>query len=264
MTDVIRRPEDGSRRRARVMARLQEVGVLSVADLARELGVSHMTVRRDLHRLETEGQVRTVHGGVGLPVVGHDAGSTATVRDGGASRRIARRAAQLIGAGDTVALDAGPSAHELARALPGSFVGSVITHSMPVMQLLAERVDGPAGPRLVALGGELTGARQALVGPTTVEAIAGLRARTFFLDAAAVDVRGTYACSTAEARVARGLADIVDEVVLLATGAAFTGSAPALVAGLDRLDAVVTDGPPPPPLAAAFRCAGVTLYVASA
>ena len=51
-----------------MLARLREVGVLSVADLARELGVSHMTVRRDLQRLETTGQVRTVHGGVGLAV----------------------------------------------------------------------------------------------------------------------------------------------------------------------------------------------------
>ena len=58
----------GAQRRARVLARLREVGVLSVADLARELGVSHMTVRRDLLRLETTGQVRTVHGGVGLAV----------------------------------------------------------------------------------------------------------------------------------------------------------------------------------------------------
>ena len=61
-------PSAGAQRRAWVLARLREVGVLSVADLARELGVSHMTVRRDLQRLETTGQVRTVHGGVGLAV----------------------------------------------------------------------------------------------------------------------------------------------------------------------------------------------------
>ena len=131
---------------------------------------------------------------------------------------MARRAAELVNARDSVALDAGPAAYELARALLDDFTGSVITHSMPVMQLLAERATDSAGPRLVALGGELTGNRQAFVGPTTLDVIAGLRARTFFLDAAAVDVRGTYACSTAEARVERGLTEIADEVVLLAPG----------------------------------------------
>jgi DeoR/GlpR family transcriptional regulator of sugar metabolism len=262
MTDVVPRTEAGPQRRARVLARLREVGVLSVSDLARELAVSSMTVRRDLHRLETTGQVRTVHGGVGL--VGHETTVLGPASDRSGLRRIARRAARLIAPGDTVAIDAGPSAHELARALPGGFSGSVITHSMPVMQLLAQRVAGSADPRLVALGGELTAARQALVGPTTVATIAGLRARTFFLDAAAVDVRGTYACSTAEAQVARGLADIADEVVLLATGAAFTGSAPVLVAGLDRLTAVVTDEPPPDAVARALERAEVALYVAAA
>jgi DeoR/GlpR family transcriptional regulator of sugar metabolism len=262
VTEVVPRTEAGPQRRARVVARLREVGVLSVTDLARELGVSPMTVRRDLHRLETTGQVRTVHGGVGL--AGHEPPLSGPDRDRAALRRVARRAAALVAPDDTVALDAGPVAHELARALPGGFAGSVITHSMPVMQLLAERVAGPARPRLVALGGELTATRQALVGPATVAAIAGLRARTFFLDAAAVDVRGTYACSTAEAQVARALADIADEVVLLATGAAFTGSAPALVAGLDRLTVVVTDAPPPIALARALDRAAVALYVAAA
>ena len=175
---------------------------------------------------------------------------------------MARRAAELMNGGDSVALDAGPAAYELARVLLDDFTGSVITHSMPVMQLLAERATAATGPRLVALGGELTGTRQALVGPTTLDAIAGLRARTFFLDAAAVDVRGTYACSTAEARVDRGLTEIADEVVLLAPAAAFTGSAPALVTTLDRLTAVVTDGSPPAAVASALDRAGVALHVA--
>jgi DeoR/GlpR family transcriptional regulator of sugar metabolism len=247
----------GARRRAQVLARLREVGVLSIADLARELGVSHMTVRRDLQRLEMTGQVRTVHGGVGLALGDLDAGRCDTA----GTRRVARRAAALLRTGDTVALDAGPAAYELARALPDGFGGSVITHSMPVMQLLAERAAEPVGPRLVALGGELTGGRQALVGPTTLDAIAGLRARTFFLDAAAVDVRGTYACSTGEARVARALTEIADEVVLLAPAVSFTGSAPALVAGLGRLTAVVADGPPPPAVATALHRGGVALHV---
>jgi DeoR/GlpR family transcriptional regulator of sugar metabolism len=175
---------------------------------------------------------------------------------------VARRAAELVSAGDTVALDAGPAAYELARALPDDLAASVITHSMPAMQVLAERTAAAAGPHLVALGGELTGARQALVGPTTLDALAGLRARTFFLDAAAVDVRGTYACSTAEARVARGLAEIADEVVLLASGGVFTCSAPALVATLDRLTAVVADVEPPTAVVAKLDRVGVKLHVA--
>ena len=262
MTDFLAGSEAGAQRRAWVLARLREIGVLSVADLARELGVSHMTVRRDLQRLEATGQVRTVHGGVGLAVGDPHLGIPGTARDRAGPRRVARRAAELVNPRDSVALDAGPAAHELARALLDDFTGSVITHSMPVMQLLAERVTDLAGPRLLALGGELTGTRQVFVGPTTLDAIGGLRVRTFFLDAAAVDVRGTYACSIAEARVERGLAQIADEVVLLVTAAAFSESAPALVTRLDRLTAVVTDGSPPAPVASALESAGVAVHIA--
>jgi DeoR/GlpR family transcriptional regulator of sugar metabolism len=262
VTNGVRRPESGEHRRARVLARLHEVGVLSVADLARELGVSHMTVRRDLQRLVMAGQVRTVHGGVGLAARNDDAWA-ATLCERAGFRRVGHSAATLVDPADTIALDAGPSAFELARALPEGFVGAVITHSIPVMQVVAERDSGPGGPGLVGLGGELSRTRQALVGPTTLDAIAGLRARTAFLDADAVDVRGMYARSTPEARVSRRLAEIADRVVLLVPRAAFTRSAPALVVGLDGLTAAVTDGPPPAPLAVALARAGVALHVAT-
>ena len=95
MTEVPR-PETGTQRRARVLARLREVGVLSVTDLARELGVSNMTVRRDLHRLETAGRVRTVHGGVGL-AASHDGGRAGGRSGGPAARRPLRRTAGAPG-----------------------------------------------------------------------------------------------------------------------------------------------------------------------
>ena len=60
----------------------------------------------------------------------------------------------------------------------------------------------------------------------------------------------------------RGLTEIADEVVLLAPAGAFTGSAPALVAPLDRITAVVTDRYPPPAVAAALDRVGVALHVA--
>ena len=94
MTDALHGSEGGTLRRARVLSRLREVGVLSVADLARELGVSHMTVRRDLQRLEMTGQVRTVHGGVGLAVGGSDVRRPGAAEDRAGARRVARRAAE--------------------------------------------------------------------------------------------------------------------------------------------------------------------------
>ena len=129
---------------------------------------------------------------------------------------------------------------------------------MPVVQLLAER---RGATRLVALGGELLADRRAFVGPTTESAITQLRARTFFLSPFAVDSRGMYARSPAEASVQRSLMDVADDVVLVSTHETFTRSAPARVAPLDRLTAIVADPCLPPEVAQALKRADVTLHI---
>ncbi len=179
--------------------------------------------------------MRLVHGGASLAPSALHGAAFPPDRLGAARGRVAALAAELVGVTDTIAVDAGPTAYALARALPESFSGSVITHSMPVVQLLAEQ---STGARLVALGGELRADRHAFVGPSTEAALAGLRARTFFLEPAAVDPRGLYAGSPAEASVQRRLMDIADDVVMIATADVTRSSAPALIASLDHVTAV--------------------------
>jgi hypothetical protein len=74
------------------------------------------------------------------------------------------------------------------------FLGSVVTHSVPVIQLMLNRGSG----RVVGLGGDVLPESQAFVGPMTVDAAAGLRVRTLFLGAAAVDDRGVYVATDIE------------------------------------------------------------------
>jgi DeoR/GlpR family transcriptional regulator of sugar metabolism len=253
------RNEGGTERRSWIMSALRPAGFLAVVEIARELQVSSMTVRRDLHLLESAGRVRLVHGGATLSMA--ELRPAAFPDDGNepARARVAAFAARLVAGSDTIALDAGPTAYALARALSTAFHGSVITHSMPVLHLLDQR--DPPLPT-VALGGELQTERHAFLGPTAEAAAGQLRARTFFLAPAAADRRGTYSCSPAEASLQRRLIEIADEVVLLATHEVFTGSAPARVAPLDRLSAVVTDRRPAPDITTALHLAGVAVHVA--
>ena len=244
-------------RRARILATLRADGFLSVADMARRLGVSQMTIRRDLHALDSAHAVRLVHGGASLspgalsnPAFPDDEHSTDR-------RKIAHHAMRLVGRTDTIAIDAGSTGCAMARALPKEFTGCVVTHSLPVLQLLAAEGRG----RVVSLGGELLHGRGAFTGPTTEAAVANLRVRTFFLSPGAVDSRGVYAQSPAEAGVLRRLMDIADEVVLVSTEETFGSSAPALVSPLDRVAAMVSNRPPPAELSCALRRAGVIAHV---
>jgi DeoR/GlpR family transcriptional regulator of sugar metabolism len=258
MTDPETR--SAAERRTRIISALRSAGFIVITDIARTLGVSTMTVRRDLRALESTGQVRLVHGGATL--AGSAAGCRVFPDDGNAAgrARVAARAVSLVGRSDTIAVDAGPTAYALARALPDDFAGSVITHSMPVLHLLDERT---SPPRTVAPGGELLADRHAFVGPSTEAALSQLRARTFFLSPAAVDVRGTYSRSPAEAGVQRRLVEIADEVVLVVTSDVFTTSAPVRIVPLERLTGLVTDRPPPRHVLSALHQADVTVHVAA-
>ncbi len=62
MTDFRQRHEGASERREWILSTLRTDGFVPISDLVRRLGVSHMTIRRDLHALESTGAVRIFHG----------------------------------------------------------------------------------------------------------------------------------------------------------------------------------------------------------
>ena len=256
------RYDEASQRREWILSSLRTAGFLSITALATELGVSDMTVRRDLRRLEQTGEVRTVRGGVSLR---HGTLRTSDFlrradTQSAAKQQVAAVAAGLVREADTIALDSGTSTYELAAALPEGFAGSVVTASVPVVQLMLNR----PRTRVVSLGGELVVSSQSFAGPMTVQAAAGLRVRVLFLGAVAVDGRGVYVHTDVEVGVKRALMDIADEVVLLVDSLKFAATAPVKLADLDRLTTLVTDSPPGPALAHALSSAGVSLLVAPA
>jgi DeoR/GlpR family transcriptional regulator of sugar metabolism len=249
---------DGAERRAWILHQLRAVGFLSISELSRDLGVSPMTARRDLHQLEASGRVRLVHGGASLVPGSLHQVPFAESEGAAAQTRLGRRAARLVGDEDVIGIDAGPAAYALARALPESFSGTVITHSLPVMQLLIDR--DPAG-HLIALGGEFRPDRAAFVGPVTTSALGELRVRTLFLAPAALDSGGIYANTPSEAAVQGRFASIADRVVVLAAAEATAAAAPALIAPLERIARLVTDEAPPPEIRAALFRASVEVDV---
>lgn len=254
------RYDSAPRRRRWILERLRESGFISVASLTRDLRVSDMTVRRDLRKLEDRGEVRVVHGGVSLlhgpmhdPAFVGRTGLQAT-----AKQAIAQAAYALVDHTDTLAIDAGTTTYALAKALPLDFAGTVITHSVPVIQMLLTR----GRVRVVGLGGDLLHESQAFAGQMTVDAARGLRVGTLFLGAAAVDERGVYVATDNERPTKLALIDIADRVVLLADHSKFSAAAPVLLCPLDRIDVLVTDRPVPPGTESVLEQAGTSVILA--
>jgi DeoR family fructose operon transcriptional repressor len=241
-------------RRAHLERRITADGYLSSLIAAQELGVSEMTVRRDLRMLEEQGVVRRVAGGAtllsrGVPFEGRDAVGAAQ------KRAIARLAATEAAGAETIALDAGTTVAALVPQLADS---TVITHSAPVIEALTRT----GSPRLIAAGGHYQPDTRSFAGPLTEELLRSVRCDIAFLSATAVGPDGLWSTNALDAAIKRVLAEQSTRVVLLAAADKLTASAPVRIAGLDIIDALITDSSVDRDAVTRLEAAGIEVRIA--
>ncbi|WP_246958063.1 DeoR/GlpR family DNA-binding transcription regulator [Brachybacterium sp. Marseille-Q7125] len=232
-----------SERAEAITTELQRAGFASTTVLSRKLGVSDMTIRRDVRRLAEKGELRMVHGGVSLP---HGLLRTATYagraeEEADSKRAIAEAAAGLLRPGDSVVIDSGTTCFAVSTVLPRSFRGTVITHSVPVLQQMLTNTSAT----VLCLGGELLAESQVLIGPRTTAAAKEITSDVLLLGANSVDTSGVYLMGDREHLVKRAFLEGASKVVLLADRSKLTRSAPVRLAGLKEIDVMVTTGPVP-------------------
>lgn len=245
---------DAPARRADLERQLAADGYLSSAAAAARLGVSEMTVRRDLRLLEEEGRVRRVAGGAtapsaGIPFEGRDAVGAAQ------KRAIAALAAEIAQGAETIALDAGTTVAATVPLLPAA---TIVSHSQPVIERLAHA----ASSRLIAVGGHYQPDTRSFAGPLTEQMLRGIRFDLALLSATALDGDGLWGANALDAAIKRVLAEQAVRVVLLADAGKLSASAPVRIAGLDAIDVLITDARAEPAALAPFEAAGVEVRIA--
>lgn len=247
-----------SDRRSHLIGRLREDGGASVAALARDLGVTPSTIRRDLARLAGEGRVVRTYGGAALPGA---AGGVSPRQDpaAAAKRAIGAAAARLVRDEQTIAISSGSTALELARHLVDRRL-TVITNALDVASVLLDR----EGLELIVLGGVVRPRMHSMLGHLAELALRELRADTLFMGIGALDPdRGLMNDSVPEILTDRALRASARSCVVLADSTKLSQVAPAFVFGLDQVDAVVTDDGVDPADVVTLRSRGVQVVVAS-
>lgn len=195
-------------RRRRLMHIVEERGSASVADLTEELGVSHMTVRRDIRVLEDSGRIISVSGGVAMPSrIALDA--TRQAKLGQHTREkdaIAARAAELVQPGGLIYLDAGTTMLALARALiqqMGAAKLDVVTNDLMVAFTLGEQEQA----RVHVLGGQLDSPNMSTHGTITAEELNQFNIDVAFVSASSFDLRGLSVPTEAKSVVKRAIVE---------------------------------------------------------
>ncbi|WP_432509880.1 DeoR/GlpR family DNA-binding transcription regulator [Kineococcus sp. SYSU DK001] len=213
-------------------------GGVRVADLVERLGVSEMTVRRDIGELSRQGLVARVHGGAAaLGRTSEEPGFAAkSTRRPDAKRAVARAAARFAGPGASVALSAGTTTAALAAELRAVPDLTVVTNSPRVADVLHE-----PDRTVILSGGERTPS-DALVGPVARAGLATLHVDVLFLGVHGLDVRaGLTTPNLLEADTNRALMDCAARVVVVADATKHAVVGLTSFAPLSAVDVLVTD-----------------------
>jgi DeoR family transcriptional regulator, aga operon transcriptional repressor len=253
------------RRRERMAASVARRGFARVADLARELGVSEVTVRTDLTALEGEGRITRVHGGAmprGLVAERESSLEQSRAHLTRAKEAIAAAAAAEVRSGQSVLLDVGSTtlavAHALvARADLAELV--VITNGLAVALALE-----PAIPRftVVVTGGTLRSLQHSLVNPLATTLLDDVRADVAILGATGVHAEhGVTNVNLPEAEVKRRMVAAAARRVLVADSSKIGQAHLGRVAALDEIDELITDADVSDAQVASLRSAGLRVRV---
>ena len=174
-------------RQDKVRQLLEEQGTVSVKEISDALGVSDMTIRRDLEELASLGEIERVHGGArsaqGRPhaMLRHEySHSEKRTKHAEEKLQIARRSVELIEEGSTIFLGTGTTVEQMASMLP-AFRLRIVTNSLSVFNLLEAREDCD----LCLVGGMYRRRTAAFVGPTAEDTL-----RALGIDAAFIGANG--------------------------------------------------------------------------
>lgn len=226
-----------AQRRQLILDEVARVGAVRVSELTALLGVSDMTVRRDLEQLRQGGLLEKVHGGAtALPQrSSEEPGFEAkSLRELAEKHAIAEAAARLVEPGQAVALGAGTTTWVLAHHLLGVKDLTVVTNSIKVADVLRER-------HTVVLTGGVRTPSDALVGPVADLVLRSLHFDVAFLGCHGLAEVGLTTPNLAEAETNRAFVNAARQVVIVADSTKWGTAGLMTFASLSDVDVLLTD-----------------------
>ncbi len=238
---------DAFDRLERICDEVDAVGRVKVIDLAVDLAVSEMTIRRDLDTLAEQGRVRRVRGGA--LALGPQRYSERFGVQARAKERIAAKLASLVPESGAIGIDASSTLQRLATSIAGARQLTVATNGLEAFNALRER----SGVTVLLTGGQHDPRTDSLVGPLATRSARDLALDRLFLSAAGLTPEGTTEATLEEAEAKLALAGVSAEIVVAVDHSKLGRQGVARCLSLDRLDVLVTDLDPKDAVLAAFR-----------
>lgn len=231
-------------RQAKILELIRQKSFIHNEDLANDLKVSIVTIRRDLKELDAQKLIKLEHGGATsnsyLDGFSEPQYETKMYVNALQKQAIARRAMDEIQDGDSIIIDSGTTCLNLAKLLKPAPINrlTVITNDIMVAREL-----GP-NPNItvILLGGILRRSYYNAYGPFTELILSNLKANKYFFAFDSLSVgRGFSNTILEEIPTKQKMIEISDRVIALSDSSKFNLTAPYMICGLEKVQMLITD-----------------------
>jgi DeoR/GlpR family transcriptional regulator of sugar metabolism len=247
-------------RQSKILELLTMSERVSVTEFAHELGVSEVTVRRDLTELETSGALRRVHGGaMSAAKRGEEVPfNVRKIERSTEKLAMARVASSMVNDGEVIAIDGGTT---------GAAIAAGVAHrritAMPLSIQGIEALSGSQSVSLLLPGGAVRHGEGSIIGPLAEQALAALRFDTYFLTCCGLNPKtGITAHDLQDAAIKRAALTSSARIIAVADGTKFARTAMALICMPEAIDVLITDPSAPADAVSTLRSAGVRIEFA--
>ncbi|MCK5672682.1 MAG: DeoR/GlpR transcriptional regulator [Spirochaetales bacterium] len=237
---------------------------ITIMDLATDLDVSKMTIRRDLDQILEDPGIQLIRGMfIYNRISDNDDESkysviSASTLNHGAKEMIAEKANSLLEPGDTIIIDAGSTTEMLARIIPADMKIDVTCFSLNILNEILKN-----GSCSVTLpGGKFHCSSMIFQSREGIELLKKTRVKKAFISAYGVNLRLGVTCSADfERELKRTALNSAEQRILLTDSSKFGKVNNIHFADLEDFDTIVTDNQLPDNIVTEIRNRGITLYI---
>ena len=209
---------------------------VTVTELAEILGVSEVTVRKDLSQLESKGLLRREHGYATF--VNSDDVMNRLLFNYEIKKKIAQKALESINDSETIMIESGSSCALLAEEIVSNRRDiTIITNSVFIATFIRHKI----GARIILLGGEYQNESQVMIGPLVKICAANFHVDKFFIGTDGFNEVGAMSGDLMRAEAVRNMAESSQQVIILTESRKFnqTGTVPLLT--YEKINKIYTD-----------------------
>jgi DeoR family ulaG and ulaABCDEF operon transcriptional repressor len=246
-----------------ILKLVEERSIIGVGDLLALLDASEATIRRDINALAERGEVKRIRGGAEAVRPRHQphlAGMPFAINQDASvpqKRAIARAAAALIVPGESIIINGGTTTYALVEFLQDSDL-DILTNSFPI----AAKLFATTRNRITLPGGTLLRQQNIVLSPFDNDGIESFSGNKLFVSCYGLNRFGIMETDPLIVQAQTKLLKRSEHVIVMADSSKLRRKSAMIVAGLDRINTIVTDDGAHPEELEVFRAAGITVIVA--